>query len=141
MPLELVEVTDEEVVGDVVELRDGAGRVAVVGNDALVDDVEGAGRRDLLAGLQDRDQPGGEVELAGGLVHHLLEHPVVDLGAEPAVGALLVLVGLAVAAPRIITAVTWADLPAAAPSVEPFRSQFQYDAEAIAAGSIPSAVA
>ncbi|WP_282008679.1 phosphate ABC transporter permease subunit PstC [Brevundimonas aveniformis] len=58
-----------------------------------------------------------------------------------AIPALLVLVGLAVAAPRIITAVTWADLPAAAPSVEPFRSQFQYDAEAIAAGSIPSAVA
>ena len=34
-----------------------------------------------------------EAELAGGLVDHLLEHPVVHLGAEAPVGALLVLVG------------------------------------------------
>ena len=34
-----------------------------------------------------------EAQLAGGLVDHLLEHPVVHLGAEAPVGALLVLVG------------------------------------------------
>ena len=56
------------------------------------------------------------------------------------VPALLVLLVLAIAGPRITTAVTWADLPAVAPAAEPFRSQFQYDAEATAAGHPTSAV-
>lgn len=57
-----------------------------------------------------------------------------------AVPALIVLALLAVAGPRIVTAVTWADLPDAAPVVEPYRSQFQLDAESVARGAAPSAV-
>ena len=58
-----------------------------------------------------------------------------------AVPAIVLLMVLAVAGPRLTTAVTWADLPQAAPAAEPFRSQFQFDAEAIAAGRAPSVVA
>lgn len=57
------------------------------------------------------------------------------------VPALLVLIALSVAGPRLITAVTWAELPAQAPPTEPFRSQFQLDAQALAAGGQASAVA
>lgn len=54
--------------------------------------------------------------------------------------AVIILLALALGGPRIVTAVTWADLPAEAPAVEPFRSQFQIDAEALAHGGAPSAV-
>lgn len=58
-----------------------------------------------------------------------------------AVPALIVLLLLAAVGPRLVTALTWADLPEIAPAVEPFRSQFQLDAEALAVGAPPSAVA
>ena len=48
----------------------------------------GNSRMKLLAPQLDRV----DAQLAGRLVDDLLEHPVVDLGAEAAVGALLVLV-------------------------------------------------
>ncbi|MBN8551395.1 MAG: phosphate ABC transporter permease subunit PstC [Caulobacterales bacterium] len=57
-----------------------------------------------------------------------------------AVPALLVLCVLSVAGTPIVTGITWADLPEAAPATEPFRSQFQYDAEAMARGGVASTV-
>ena len=57
-----------------------------------------------------------------------------------AVPALLVVIGLSVAGPRLVTTLTWSELPDQAPVTEPFRSQFQLDAQAIATGGAPSAV-
>ena len=78
------------VVGQLERLvEDGvvvAGVVDVAGRDEV---------RELAGGMKflPADLDRVHAQLAGGLVDHLLEHPVVDLGAEAAVGALLVLVG------------------------------------------------
>src|SRR6266571_1298523 len=61
---------------------------------AGVVDVAGRNKvREVPDEVHPADRDRVQAELARGLVHHLLEHPVVHLGAEAPVGALLVLVG------------------------------------------------
>ena len=73
-----------QVQGLVEHLVVVAGVVDVAGGDEVRELPD-----EVLAADGDRVQ----AEFPRGLVHHLLEHPVVHLGAEAPVGALLVLVG------------------------------------------------
>jgi phosphate transport system permease protein len=75
-----------------------------------------------------------------GRLHSRPKYHAAHAAIWAAVPALLVLFILAVAGPQIVTTITWADLPSEAPTMEPFRSQFQYDAEALARGGTASAV-
>ena len=80
-------------------------------------------------------------EAAGERPHSRPKYHAAHAALWAGVPAILLLLLLAALGPRIVTAITWADLPASAPAVEPFRSQFQLDAEAMAHGAAPSAVA
>lgn len=101
----------------------------------------------LLAGfsaaifLLARNRAVRAAEVEGVRLHSRPKYHATQAAIWTAVPALLLMVVLAVAGPRIVTTITWADLPSEAPTVEPFRSQFQYDAEVIARGRTASAVA
>jgi phosphate transport system permease protein len=79
-------------------------------------------------------------EATGERLHSRPKYHAAHAALWAGVPAVILLLLLAALGPRLVTTITWADLPASAPAVEPFRSQFQLDAEAMAHGGSPSAV-
>ena len=79
-------------------------------------------------------------EASGDRLHSRPKYHAAHAALWAGVPAIILLLLLAALGPRLVTAITWADLPASAPAVEPFRSQFQLDAQALAHGGAPSAV-